>query len=147
MPEPRTLRRLLLCVGALAVLLAACGPPEGPQPIVWDREPCAHCRMLIGDPAFAAQLHTADGEVESFDDPGCLFARIAAREPAVHALWFHHVSEPQWLPAERVAFARVDPTPMGFGIGAVEAGTPGALSLEEARARVLERESGTGGAR
>lgn len=128
--------------GALAALLlvAACGPPEGPQPIVWDREPCAHCRMLISDPAFAAQLHGADGEVESFDDPGCLFARLEARRPAVRALWFHHVREERWIRGDAVGFERIDPTPMNHGLGAVDAGAPGALSLEEARARVLATE-------
>jgi copper chaperone NosL len=135
MRDPR--RALARALVALAAALAACGPPEGPQPIVWDREPCAHCRMLISDPAFAAQLHTTDGAVESFDDPGCLFARLAARRPAVHALWFHHVREDRWLRADAVAFERVDPTPMDFGLGAVDAGTPGALSLEQAQARVL----------
>jgi copper chaperone NosL len=123
-------------LGALAVALLACGPPEGPQPIVWDREPCAHCRMLISDPAFAAQLHLADGTVESFDDPGCLFARLEAQRPRVHALWFHHVREDRWLRGDAVAFERVAPTPMDFGLGAVDAGAAAALSLEAAQAHV-----------
>ena len=137
MRDPR--RPLLLALLALAAALAACGPPDGPQPIVWDREPCAHCRMLISDPAFAAQLQTVDGVVESFDDPGCLFARVAARQPELHALWFHHVREERWIRGDAVAFERIDPTPMDFGLGAVDAGTPGALTLEQARERVLER--------
>jgi len=116
--------------------LAACGSPEGPQPIAWDREPCAHCHMLISDPRFAAQLHTQDGEVESFDDPGCLLARLEAREPSVRALWFHHVREERWIPGSEVAFERAERTPMDFGLGAVDAGTPGALSIEQARTQV-----------
>lgn len=138
MRDPR--RPLRFALLALAAALAACGPPDGPQPIVWDREPCAHCRMLISDPAFAAQLHLDDGTVESFDDPGCLFARVAARQPRVHALWFHHVREDRWLRGDAVAFERVAPTPMDFGLGAVDAGTPGALPFEAARAQVLAGE-------
>jgi len=128
-------------LAALALLLAlgACGPPEGPRPIAWDREPCAHCRMLISDPAFAAQLQLADGTVESFDDPGCLFARLAAQPGPVHALWFHHLREDRWLRGDAVAFVRVAPTPMDFGFGAVDPGTPGALPIDAVRAELRAR--------
>jgi copper chaperone NosL len=122
-----------LAVAALA--LWACAPAEGPQPIAWDREPCAHCRMLISDPLYAAQLQTAGGEVASFDDPGCLLAALE-EHPEVRALWFHHRSEERWLPGERVGFVVVPRSPMGFGLAAVDADEPGAMSLEEARARV-----------
>jgi copper chaperone NosL len=119
----------------LAAAALACAPPEGPQPIAWDREPCAHCRMLIGDPAFAAQLTTTDGVVSSFDDPGCLLSAEAS-QPAVRERWFHHLREDRWIPGDRVGFVRVPRTPMGFGLGAVDAGEPGALSLAEAREAV-----------
>jgi copper chaperone NosL len=127
---------------ALALALGACGPPDGPQPIAWDREACAHCRMLISDPAFAAQLHLADGGVESFDDPGCLLARLDAQQARVHALWFRHLREDRWLPGDRVAFVRVAPTPMDFGLGAVDPDTPGAIPLEAARAELRTRRGG-----
>jgi copper chaperone NosL len=120
---------------ALAAAVLACAPGDAPQPIAWDREPCAHCRMLIGDPAFAAQLVTADGVVASFDDPGCLLSA----EPdlaAARAVWFHHLREDRWIPADRVGFVRVPRTPMGFGLGAVDASEPGALSLAQARQAV-----------
>ena len=131
----RSLRRL----GLLALGLAACGPAGGPQPIAYDREACAHCRMLISEPRFAAQLETQDGEIQSFDDPGCLLAALATRSGGVRALWFHHLREDRWLDAAHVAFEATERTPMGYGFGAVDAGTPHALSLDEARARVAER--------
>jgi copper chaperone NosL len=123
----------------LLALALACGRGEGPQPIVWDREPCAHCRMLISEPRFAAQLETASGEVQSFDDPGCLLSALDAGGPRAHRLWFHHVREDRWLDAASVAFEPASDSPMGFGLGAVDAGAPGALSLDEARRRVAER--------
>jgi copper chaperone NosL len=132
----RTVRGAVL-LAAMAVV--ACGPTGGPAPIVWDREACAHCRMLISEPAFAAQLRTADGEVESFDDPGCLFARLDALGPGVQALWFHHLREERWIPGEAAGFVPVDPTPMGYGLGAVDAGSPDALPLEQARVRARAR--------
>ena len=126
-------------VALVALGLASCGPAAGPQPIVYDREACAHCRMLISEPGFAAQLETQDGEIQSFDDPGCLLAALAMRSPSVHALWFHHVREDRWLDAAHVAFEEAERAPMGYGLGAVDAGTQGALSLDQARARVAER--------
>ena len=133
----RPARRAVAALGlACAMALASCGPAEGPQPIVFDREPCAHCRMLISEPRFAAQLQDEDGRVASFDDPGCLLAYLEARRPPVRALWFHHVREDRWLSGETVAFEAGQSTPMGYGLGAVEAGAPAALPLAAARERV-----------
>jgi copper chaperone NosL len=128
---------------ALGALLLACGRAPGPEPIAWDREPCAHCRMLISDPAFAAQLQTRDGVVASFDDPGCLLAALTSY-PEPSALWFHDHAEERWLPEGGVAFVRVARSPMGYGLGAVAAGTPGALSLEAARAEVAAAQARRG---
>lgn len=127
---------------ALVLGVTACGPPDGPQPIAWDREACAYCRMLISDPAFAAQLQDADGGIENFDDPGCLFARLDARQPRVHALWFHHVREDRWMAGDAVAFVRVAPTPMNFGFGAVDLATPEAIPMEAVRAELRARGGG-----
>lgn len=142
--------RQIQAAGAAALalwLLTACGPPEGPQPIVWDREPCAYCRMLISEPRFAAQLHTATNEVLSFDDPGCLLAWQDGHPEPARALWFHHLREERWIPGTEVAFERVTPTPMGYGLGAVDAGGPGALSLAEARAAVAAHRPAAGAPR
>lgn len=136
MTPGRTLRMALL---AALLGLAACGPAEGPQPIVYDREPCAHCRMLISEPGFAAQLEAQDGRVASFDDPGCLLAYLDAHGDAPRALWFHHSREERWLAGEEVGFVPAEHTPMGYGLAAVDAGTPGAIPLAEARRRVQER--------
>jgi hypothetical protein len=114
-------------------------PPEGPVQVVWDRAACAHCRMHVGEPGFAAQLQTKDGRVLFFDDPGCLLRYEDEVHPEVHAVYFHHVSEDRWLPREGTAFVQADPTPMGYGLGAVETGTSGSISFEAARAQ-LRRE-------
>lgn len=132
-------------VATLVLLLAltplACGRPEGPRAIVWDREPCAHCHMLISDPAFAAQLESTDGNLPAFDDPGCLLAYLSRHRETVGRIWFHHATEDRWIPGDRVAFVRVPRTPMGYGLGAVDEGTPGAVSLEEAKALVAAHDA------
>jgi copper chaperone NosL len=130
----------------VTLALAACGS-GGPQPIAFDREACAHCRMLISEARFAAQLETRDGEVQSFDDPGCLLAALAARSPQVRALWFRHYREERWLSGDEVAFVPGERTPMGYGLAAVAAGTPGALTLAQAKDRVAAHDAQRGPSR
>ena len=130
------MRKWLLSLALLAA--AGCPRSDGPEAVVWDRQACAQCRMHIGDPRFAAQLQTAQGEVRNFDDPGCLFEHLEEQRPEVKRLWFRHRAEDRWLPGERVAFAE-GATPMGHGLAAVDPGTPGAIPLAAARERTLER--------
>jgi len=139
-------------LGAVAVVLALAGGiallvrgsqqlPDEVQPIAWNRQPCAHCQMLVGEPAHAAQLITGEGEVLAFDDPGCALRYIDERTPTIHRLWFHHARADRWLTADEVAFTTGGDTPMGFGLLAVERGTPGALELEAARVHVRAQAS------
>lgn len=126
---------------AAVLLLGACAREEGPEPIAYDRQPCAYCRMLISDPGFAAQLQLVDQETVSFDDPGCLMRYQAEHSPTVRAAWFHHAHEDRWIPAADVGFVAVPHSPMDYDMGAVDASTPGAISRSEAEQRV--RDHGT----
>jgi copper chaperone NosL len=133
MREP-VLQRILFVL----LLVAACSRnSSGPFPIAYDKEACAHCHMLIGDPRFAAQLVTTDGTVIGFDDPGCLLLYMAERKPSVRASWVRDSQRDRWLPLAEARFVRVPWSPMGFGVAAVDAGTPGSLSIDEARAEVV----------
>jgi len=125
----------------MAAVLAGCGAllilfisrsealPEGPQAVVWDRTPCAECRMSVGEPPFAAQLQTHDGRVLDFDDHGCLFRYVAENAPEVHAIYFHHVREDRWIPESRALFVPAGPSPMAYNLGAIEAGEAAAANL------------------
>ncbi|MGH0033204.1 MAG: protein NosL [Myxococcota bacterium] len=129
---------LVLAVGAAVTLSAR--PPGGPVDVDWDGTACARCGMLVSDPAFAGQLHLADGDVRHYDDPGCLLADLAElaelATPEVHAAWLHHHREERWLPLEEAAFAPVDHSPMGYGLAAVAAGDPaGTIPLHAAKQR------------
>lgn len=125
--------------GVMLWLLAPGAPANGPVPVAWDKTPCAHCAMHVGEPAFAAQLQTQDGQVLDFDDPGCLFRYLAEKRPEPSAMYFHHVSEDRWLSRAEAGFVSHSPTPMGYGFAAVDRAAPGALSLESAQAAVLTR--------
>ena len=118
------------------VILRGTSVADDVQPIDWHKQPCAHCQMLIGEPRFAAQLITRDGEVLSFDDPGCALQYVNERQPQIHRLWFHHGHDPRWLTAEQVGFTVGGNTPMGFGLVAVDRSTPGALDIAAAQVHV-----------
>ncbi|MCA8975363.1 MAG: hypothetical protein KDC98_11630 [Planctomycetes bacterium] len=135
---------VLLTVGSVVTysILASNRLSEGPVDLIWDKTACAACGMHVGEPPFAAQLTTKTGETLAFDDPGCLFHYVEEHGPDVHAIWFHHVREDRWIAAAEVAFTAIEPTPMGFGIGAVDAGTAAAIDLEGARRRCLGANAG-----
>lgn len=123
---------VLLVGGALLVLRPAA---RGPRPIVWDREACAECKMSIGQPRYAAQIRTVNGRVIDFDDPGCLMTYERTEHPKAAATWFH--GPKGWIAAADVGFVKGGPTPMGYGLVAVDRhSTPGAMTLAEARAAV-----------
>ena len=118
--------------------------PDGPEPVVWNQQACAHCRMAVGEPAHAAQLITTAGDVLFFDDPGCLMKYVDEHHPAVHRSWFHDRAADRWLAGDDVGFVTGATTPMGFGLAATERTTPGALTLEQAR-RWVATARATGG--
>lgn len=122
-------------VGVVLVVRGGTRLPEGVQAIDWNRQPCAHCQMLVGEPAHAAQLITTAGEVLSFDDPGCALRYLDAHPVEPHQMWFHHATEDRWIPVDQTAFLTGGTTPMGSGLLAVERGTPGVIDLAAARAR------------
>lgn len=134
------MRAKLIGIGAVAALVAVVvlvvrgsgALPDEPTPVAWDREACGHCHMHVGEPRYAAQLVTGDGEVVNFDDVGCALDYLAAKQPEVHRLWFHGEGD-TWIAADDVAFLVTHATPMGSGLVAVEAGTPGAKPLAEVR--------------
>lgn len=136
---------VLLGVGAALVRLNQPTLPSGPVPIVWDGEVCAHCKMHVGDPRFAAQLQADTGDVLSFDDPGCLFDYVAANDVSRHALYFRDSQSDGWLAESEVGFVSVDDSPMGYGIAAVPKTTSGARGLDWAEAQVQARPHHRGG--
>lgn len=140
----KIIKVLLLALAAVVAVMAfmrfnEASLPEGAVPVVWDSEVCGHCKMHVGDPRFAAQLQTSEGDVLNFDDPGCLFDYLDSHAVAVHALYFRNHLEDGWLSESEVGFLPADESPMGYGIRAVPQGTPDAQSIDWAKERVKNR--------
>ena len=117
---------------------------DGPLPIAWEREACAHCLMHLSDPRYAVQLQTTDGAVLNFDDPGCFFLYVDENQPPLHEAWFRDSRAERWLRRGEVGFVAAPATPMDLGLAAVAAGEAGALSYDAARARVAAGRDGRG---
>ena len=124
--------------GAVYVIGRSEALPSGPVEVVWNHTQCAECRMSVSERPYAAQLQTKDGQVLNFDDAGCLFRYEVHNPAAVHAVYYHHVGEDRWLAEAETGFVASGPSPMGYDLGAVPAGTAGALSPARARAQVMQ---------
>jgi copper chaperone NosL len=127
----RSLSLVIACA-----LIACSSVPDAPTAIDYNHEACSHCHMLIGDPRYAAQLVTADGDVVDFDDPGCLIAYLAQAHPATRHVWFRDAQADRWLTAEQVSFAPAAETPMGWGLAATRGGP---ITYAQAQAQVAAR--------
>jgi len=138
---------LAAALGLVATVIFLERAPGGPVEPAWDRQVCAHCRMHLSERGFAAQLHTTEGEILFFDEPGCLFLWQAESAARPEAIYYHHLREERWLAESEAGFVHTSPTPMGWGFGAVERETPGAVDPAAARAEVaaLAGGGGTGG--
>jgi hypothetical protein len=151
-PRKATARRRAwpaLALGALALagvalvvreVSLAQRPPQGPVAVAWDREACAHCRMLVSEPRFAAQAHLRGGAVYHFDDPGCALLWAEEHAADLHELWFHDLASERWLRRGEVGFVAAEPTPMGYGLGARPLAEAAAMSPAQALALVRARE-------
>jgi copper chaperone NosL len=121
----------------LALLVTACG--VGPRALHYGQEECAHCRMIIGDARYAAQLVTAKGASRAFDDTACLLAFLrhnAEAADGVRGVWLADFDqEGGWVDADAAWLVRAAAlrTPMSGGLAA---------HASEAAAHALARDVG-----
>jgi copper chaperone NosL len=95
---------VILALGGAA---CASGPPE-PVAIDTLNDQCAACRMVISDPAFAAQIVVPGEEPRLYDDLQCLRDGLAAAPPARGARVFvadHRTGA--WVAAAAAIYVRI----------------------------------------
>lgn len=96
---------------ALAAALAAGACQRGapaPAPLDTRTEACAHCRMAVSDPQFAAQLVAPGEEPRFFDDLGCLRDHLRdARVPPGAVVYVADHRTRAWVPAAAAVYTRV----------------------------------------
>jgi copper chaperone NosL len=94
---------------------------DAPPEIVYGRDICSRCGMIIEDARFAAGYLTEDGEPRIFDDIGGMLRHEVEQPEAIHARWVHDYETEAWLRAEEAFFVLAPEihTPMGFGVVAL----------------------------
>lgn len=108
--------------GALAVaLVGACASgPTPPAALDTQHSQCAHCRMMVSDAHFAAQIVAPGEEPQFFDDIGCLrdFLKGGSRlAPGAIAYVADH-STTAWVAASEAVYTKAEGlnTPMNSGL-------------------------------
>ncbi len=133
----------------VASLLSGCGHrsnlPEGMVEIIWDRDTCARCSMVISDRRFAVEaLGGPKGQHFKFDDIGCAVVWLN-KQPwggdASTRLWVADVTGmgDRWLDAHQAQYLGGRTSPMGYNFGAVAHPQPGSLAFEDVRQHVLAK--------
>lgn len=115
------MRRALV---AFTFLLAACSAAEantGAPEIVYGRDICIECGMIISEPRFAA-AYEYDGTDRVFDDIGnmLLYGLRTGELTAPTRAWVHDYHSSTWIDASEAWFVAADSllTPMGHGLAA-----------------------------
>jgi copper chaperone NosL len=105
---------------SMTMLLGACA--QGPRDVEIGLEECAHCRMIVSEERFAAQLRTEQGRSHVFDAIECMADFVAgASDTEIRALWVTDFTTPGlWVPVDEAYFLRSDQlrSPMGMGLSA-----------------------------
>jgi copper chaperone NosL len=108
-------------LGVAVALLAACGsgPPE-PARLDTKNTECAHCRMLVSDAHYAAQIVAPGEEPRFFDDVGCLrdYLGGGAAVPAGAIAFVADHRTGEWVRAAEAVYTKIVgySTPMNSGL-------------------------------
>lgn len=126
-----------------SLLLVGCA--DGPRDLNIGSEECAHCRMIVSEEAFAAQLRTQHGISHVFDSIECLadFAVQAGEtgEPAIGGMWVTDFNSPgTWLDAEGAYYLRSPDlrSPMGMNLSAYASRNDVQASLDMHGGEILD---------
>ena len=104
-------------------LLTACS--QQPDRIHYGSDECAHCKMMITDNRFAAQLVTETGKAYKFDAIECLAEYTGANKSELESakFWISNFYEPgTWIEADKafIVKSEVIKSPMGESLLAFE---------------------------
>lgn len=102
----------------VTVLLLLTGCSQEPKPIHLHSDECAHCKMMITDPRFAAQIVNAQGKAVKFDAIECMTQYYANNEGRLSdaRLWVSDFNNPgTWVEAGEAIYIKseVIKSPMG----------------------------------
>lgn len=93
------------------------GSPHDPH---WNKEACAHCRMILSEPRYAVQLIGPDNRTRYYDDLSCaLNHQTEMPELQKGTLYVRPYGAENWIETSTARYTKGLMTPMNSGIGAV----------------------------
>ena len=111
-------RKLTYVLTGTILLMLFAGCSQDPKPIHINSDECAHCKMMITDPRFAAQIVNSQGKSITFDAIECMVRYYTANEETYTGarLWVSDFRNPgRWIAADDAVFVKseVIQSPMG----------------------------------
>ncbi len=106
---------ILLCF--IALLGCAKGTHSDTPKILYGKEKCNQCNMIIAEERFSAVIKS-NNEVSKFDDIGCSLQFYKKQTGSIEAFWIRDFETGEWLKAQEAQFVHSSDliSPMGFGI-------------------------------
>lgn len=118
-------RRQTYHVGYLILVFLLIGCSQEPKPIHLHSDECAHCKMMITDARFAAQIVNEKGKAIKFDAIECLADYYEANKGELTdaKLWVSDFNDPgQWIEAGKAVIVKSQEiqSPMGRSLLALK---------------------------
>jgi len=109
---------------AFLTFITACG--NDPEPIIFGEDNCAHCKMMITDEKYGAELVTDKGKIYKYDSIECLLEQLhnqTFRDDQIGSMWVIDFSNPRTLIDARTAYYTQNDefrSPMGLNVQAFQ---------------------------
>jgi copper chaperone NosL len=109
---------------AFLIIITACG--NYPEPIRYGEDNCAHCKMMITDEKYGAELVTDKGKIYKYDSIECLLEQLhnqTFKEDQIGSMWVIDFSNPQTLIDAKTAYYTKNDnfrSPMGLNVQAFQ---------------------------
>lgn len=111
------IKLLMMSVG---IILAALGCSQEPVQIHYGSDECAHCRMMILEEEFAAQIVSRYGKAYKFDSIECMaaFYNTKATDLEGAIAWVADFENRNWLKVQNALFVQSEivNSPMGASL-------------------------------
>jgi len=138
----RLLRNIKYMLSVVMLLLFSTACSQEPVEIHYASDECAHCKMMITDEQFAAQLVTEKGKALKFDAIECMavYHRENKDDLSGSRLWVSNYNDPgTWLNAFEAQYVKseVIKSPMGESLLALPAKEAAEKHIEERPGRLL----------
>ncbi len=108
----------------ILLMFVACG--NDPEPINFGEDNCTHCRMMITDEKYGAELVTDKGKIYKYDSVECLLEQLhkqTFREEQIASMWVIDFSNPRTLIDAKTAYYTQNDdfrSPMGLNVQAFQ---------------------------